>query len=136
MRTTGHGATLDYRALDGTARSVMALGAIYDGLLGLLFLVAARPIMDALGVAIPDNPIYLQLAAGLIAVMGLYQFLAWREGVIATAGLTMLIAFKALYVLLALFAGINGNLPHVLFGVFAAVDLLFMLYFAALLRRA
>jgi hypothetical protein len=127
-------ATLDARVLDGTSRTIMLLGGIYDGLLGLVFLVAAGPILQALTVSAPDNPIYLQLAAGLIALMGLYQVMAWRDGVVSAAGLLMLIAFKAFYVLLAVLSLSRGTLPHMLFGVFAVADLLFLLAFLSMMR--
>ncbi|MFM9108959.1 MAG: hypothetical protein ACKOWF_19910 [Chloroflexota bacterium] len=120
--------------INGIPRSALGVGAIYDGVLGLLFLVAYGPLLTILGVPLPENPIYLQLAAGLIAVMGLLQYFAWKNGAVHDETIMALVVFKALYVLLAIFSGIRGELPHPVFGVFAAIDLAFMAIFLGMLR--
>ena len=114
---------------NGGIRSALLIGAIYDGLLGLVFLLAARPVMEALGVPMPDNPIYLQLAAGLIAIMGLLQFYAWRDLERNADIIRVLIAFKGFFVLLAGWSYFNGNLPSPVFGVFALIDIAFLIAF-------
>lgn len=115
-------------------RTAFLVGAFYDGILGLLFLVAAGPILRALGVPVPDNLVYLHLAAGLIALMGLLQYYVWRDMERNVDIIRVLVAFKAFYVLLAVVAWLRGDLPHPLFGLMAVVDLGFFLAFLGYLR--
>ena len=124
------------QAINGLQRTAFAVGAIYDGVLGVLFLIGYRPLLEMLGVEVPANPVYLQLAAGLIALMGLMQYFAWRNARVDDESVIVLVGFKALYVLLALFSAMRGDLPHPIFGVFAALDLLFLAIYLGVLRGA
>ncbi|HEU5433658.1 MAG TPA: hypothetical protein VFU81_18465, partial [Thermomicrobiales bacterium] len=49
-------------------RWLLLAAAVYDGALGLVFLFFHRPLLAWLAVPAPENPIYLQLAAGCIAL--------------------------------------------------------------------
>ncbi len=122
-------------APDGGIRATLLIGAIYDGILGILFLVAATPLMDLLGIPMPPNPIYMQLAAGLIAIMGLLQFYAWRDLERNADIIRVLIAFKAFFILLAGWAQLQGELPHPIFGVFALIDVAFLVAFLMYMRK-
>jgi hypothetical protein len=128
------GSRFDAPVANNGYRMAFLIGAIYDGLLGVLFLVASGPILQALRVDVPDNPVYLQLAAGLIALMGLLQYYVWRDMERNLDIIRVLIAFKAYYVLLALVTTLRGDLPHPVFGVLAVIDLLFLIAFLGYLR--
>jgi hypothetical protein len=117
-------------------RLPLLLTAIYDGLLGLVFLFFSDPIFRSLGVEPPANPVYVQLAAGLIAIMGLGFYLAWRAPLVNTDLVLVGTVFKAFYVVLAIYAQIRGQIPHGLFLLFAAIDAAFLLIFLSYLRDA
>ena len=117
-------------------RLPLLLTAIYDGLLGLIFLFFSGPIFRSLGIEPPANPVYVQLAAGLIAIMGLAFYLAWRDPLVNSDLVLVGVVFKAFYVLLAIYAQIRGEIPHGLFLVFAGIDAVFLLVFLSYLRDA
>ncbi|MCG3127008.1 MAG: hypothetical protein CHACPFDD_01864 [Phycisphaerae bacterium] len=52
-------------------RPLFVLAAAYDGLLGLLFLVAPRFLFDQYGVPPPNHPAYVQFPAALLIVFAL-----------------------------------------------------------------
>ena len=116
-------------------RPVLLAAALYDGLLGLAFLFFAGPIFQALGAAFTADPLYAQLAAGLIAIMGLGFYLAWREPLLNGDIVLLGVVFKAFYVLLAISAQLRGETPHGLFLLFAAIDVVFLVLFLLFLRE-
>jgi hypothetical protein len=115
-------------------RLALVVTAIYDGLLGLAFLFLSGPIFRMLGVAVTAEPVYVQLAAGLIAILGLGFFLAWREPLIDRDIVLLGTVFKAFYILLAISAQIRGQLPHWMFLLFAGIDAVFLIIFLSYLR--
>ena len=73
-------------------------------------------------------------SAGLIAIMGLGFFLAWRDP-LRNRDLVLLGAvFKAFYILLAAYALVRGEVPHLVFLIFAAIDVLFLIVFVRFLQ--
>ena len=132
--TAGRSGPMAVPATGDGIRLAFLIGAIYDGVLGLIFLLAPRAIMTVLGIPFPENAIYLQLAAGLIALMGLLHYFVWRDRVSNADIITVLVVFKVFYVLLTILSASQGRLPHPLFGVFAVIDLLFFLVFLGALR--
>ena len=115
-------------------RPVLLLCAVYDGLLGLAFLFFAAPIFRVLGVESTADPLYVQLAAGLIAIMGLGFFLAWRDPVRNRDLVLLGAVIKAFYILLAAYALVRGEVPHPVFLIFAAIDVLFLIVFVRFLQ--
>lgn len=98
------------------------------------FLFLAEPIFSALGIENAADPVYVQLAAGLIAIVGLGFFLAWRAP-LRNRDLVLLGAvFKAFYILLAVYALVRGEVPHPVFLAFAAVDVAFLVVFVRFLQ--
>jgi hypothetical protein len=122
------------RAPAGRYRPVLLAGAVYDGALGLLFLFFHAPVFRVLGVAPGTDPIYVELAAGLIALLGFGLFLAWREPLLGGGLVLYGAAAKAFYVGLAVYALVSGQLPHPLFLVLAVVDIVFFAAFVGFLR--
>ena len=117
-----------------SVRPALLLSAVYDGVIGLAFLLFADPIFRALGIERAADLVYVQLAAGLIAILGLGFFLAWREPVLNRDLVLLGAVFKAFYILLAAYALVRGEVPHPVFLVFAAVDVLFLVVFARFLQ--
>lgn len=116
-------------------RPVLLVAAIYDGLLGLAFLFLAGPIFSMLGIALVADPVYVQLAAGLIAIMGLGFYFAWRDPLINRDIVLLGVVFKAFYVLLAVYAQLRGEVPHGVFVLFAAIDAVFFVLFLLMVRE-
>jgi hypothetical protein len=112
----------------------LLIAAVYDGLLGLLFLFFAAPLFRALGIESAADPVYIQLAAGLIAIMGFGFYLAWRDPLLNGDIILMGAVFKVFYIVLAVITQIQGQIPHPLFLVFAAADVVFLIVFIAFLR--
>lgn len=52
-------------------RPLFVVAALYDGILGLAFALAFRPIYARFGIALPNHDAYVQLPSALIAVFGL-----------------------------------------------------------------
>jgi hypothetical protein len=115
-------------------RPVFLLAALYDGLLGLAFLFFWEPIFRMLGIESTADPVYVQLAAGLIAIMGLGFYFVWREPLINSDIVLLGVVFKAFYIVLAIYAQIRGEVPHAVFVLFAAIDAAFFLAFVLFLR--
>ena len=137
MRTTR--ATTPTGPAFGPVRPLFLLAALYDGVLGAAFLFFLGPIFAALGAAPPDDPVYARLIAAFVFVQGLgyvYVALAPRRNVdLVKVGAV----YKAAYIVVALLALGEGDLPHGLFAWLAAVDLLFLagfLWFLAAAGRA
>ena len=122
------------QTLTNSVRPALLLSAVYDGVIGLAFLLFADPIFRALGIENAADPVYVQLAAGLIAILGLGFFLAWREPVLNRDLVLLGAVFKAFYIALAAYALVRGEVPHPVFLVFAAVDVLFLVVFARFLQ--
>ena len=115
-------------------RYVLLLAAIYEGLLGLAFLFFSGSIFRILGVEFTADPVYVQLAVGLIAIMGLGFYFAWHDPLINGDIVRLGVVFKAFYILLAIYALIRGELPHGVFLLFAGIDVVFFLVFLLCLR--
>ena len=122
------------RAAANRYRPVLLLSAIYDGLLGLAFLFFSEQFFRALGVETTADPVYVQLAAGLIAIMGLGFYLAWRNPLVNWDLVLLGTVFKAFYILLAVWAQFRGELPHPLFLLFALIDVFFFVILLLFLR--
>ena len=115
-------------------RLLLTAAAVYDVLLGLLFLFLFRPLLGLLGVAVPENPIYLQLAAGCIALFGLGFWHAAQHPVRNLDLVRLGVGMKVFYVALAVYAAAVGLLPHPLFLVLALLDALFVVGVVVLWR--
>jgi hypothetical protein len=110
-------------------RLLLLAAALYDGILGLVFLFFGGSVLAQLDVPAPENPVYIQLAAGLIAIFGLGFYLASRHPLLNVDIVRLGVVFKVFYIVLALLALVQGTLPHPLFLLFAAVDTLFLALF-------
>jgi hypothetical protein len=62
----------------GWIRPYLLVLAIYDTVLGILFLIAYQPIYNAFRVALPNHPAYVQFAAANVVIIGIGFWLAAR----------------------------------------------------------
>jgi hypothetical protein len=119
-----------------TWRAFFLVAGLYDLLLGLAFLLAGEPILDAIGMELPPHSAYIQLAAVFVLVQGLSYLLvyldAWSNLGIVRVG----VAYKAGYSGLAFYYLAIGQLPSAFFIPWAILDLGFMVGFLVFLRAA
>ncbi|HLE56686.1 MAG TPA: hypothetical protein VJB15_06340 [Rhodothermia bacterium] len=117
-------------------KTVFIVGAWYDIILGAAFFLAWRPIYAALGIPAPDNASYIHIATAYIFVQGLGYWYVSRN-LIRNLDLVRLgIVYKAIYVGLAVYYLMIGQLPHTVFAWFAVFDFIFLLLFIGCLRWA
>lgn len=111
-----------------TARLVLIAAAIYDGLLGSLFLFSAPRAFALAGIPAPSHFGYAHFAAALLLIFAL-MFLA---AAIQPAGNRNLIAFgmllKIAYISVVAFHLTQGSVPAA-FLIFAALDAAWLLAF-------
>jgi hypothetical protein len=117
-------------------RTVFLVGAAYDMILGALFFLVWRPIYDALGVQQPGNTAYLHIATAYIFVQGLSYWYVSRNIIRNLDMVRVGIVYKAIYVGLAAYYLVIGQLLHPVFAWFAVSDLVFLLLFVTCLRWA
>ena len=115
-------------------RTFFLVAALYDLVLGAVFVVFGEPILEAIGMALPPHVAYIQLAAVFIFVQGLSYWLVCRDP-LANLGLVRVgVAYKVAYAGLALYYLVIGSCPSVFFIPWAVVDLLFLVGFVMFLR--
>lgn len=124
-----------YRSPDWPGwRSFFLVAALYDLILGAVFMVFGEQILDAIGMALPPHVAYIQLAAVFIAVQGLSYGFVYRDPP-ANLGLVQVgVAYKLAYVGLALWYLVIGKLPSAFFIPWALIDVLFLIGFVLFIR--
>ena len=127
--------TVDRPASSGW-RTFFLVAALYDMILGAVFVVASEPILKAIGMTLPPHIAYIQLAAVFIFVQGLSYWFAFRDPFANLGIIRVGVAYKTAYVGLTLYYLVIGQLPSVFFIPWAVVDLLFLVGFVRFLRAA
>ncbi len=114
-------------------KPLFVVAAIYDFLLGVIFLLAWRGIYGRFGVTLPNHPGYIQFPAALVATFGIgFWFVARAPGRnrdIIKLGVLLKLAYSG--TVLAYWG--QGQMPA-MWVPFAWIDLAFMLAFIAALR--
>jgi len=115
-------------------RSLFAVAAIYDIVLGIAFIFFRHPIYGALGISdkLPAFGGYLTLLGVFVLVIGVAYALIARGDLRRNADLILVGAlYKAAYATTAFYYWAHGNLPHVAFGaVFGVADVIFLVLMA------
>ena len=115
-------------------RSLFAVAAIYDIVLGIAFIFFRHPIYGALGISdkLPAFGCYLTLLGVFVLVIGVAYALIARGDLRRNADLILVGAlYKAAYATTAFYYWAHGNLPHVAFGaVFGVADVIFLVLMA------
>ncbi len=112
------------------------LAAAYDLVLGVAFFFFYRPIFDALGVDPPDHSSYVHQTAGYVAVQGLGYYFVWRNMLRNVDIVKVGAVYKFVYVAVAVYYLLSGDLLHNIFAWFAAFDVVFLVGFVLFLRLA
>ena len=118
----------------GFYRMVFLVGAAYDMILGAVFFLAWRPIFDTLGIPHPETTAFLKIAAAYIFGQGLSYWYVSRNIIRNVDMVRVGIVYKFIYVGLAAYYLAIGQMPHMVFTLFAVCDLVFLVLFVACLR--
>jgi hypothetical protein len=112
---------------------LFVVAGIYDFVLGLVYLLAYKPIYERLGIALPNHPGYVQLNAIFIVIFGLGFLLVARSPERNRDIIKLGVLLKLAYSGLVLTYYFLGNMPA-MWVLWAVADLLFLLAFLAALR--
>jgi hypothetical protein len=100
--------------LDKTLRPISALfffAALYDGILGVLFLTAPGAIFHAVDVAPPNHPAYVQFPAALLIVFALIFVRVAREPIANRSFIIYGILLKVSFFGLAFWYWFSAGIP-------------------------
>jgi hypothetical protein len=113
-----------------------SVAAFYDMALGLLFFFLYGPIFAKLGLTLPNNTSYISLTAAFVFVQGAGYYLVQRDPLNSTNIVRLGLLYKAIYIAVAVWYLIIGQLQGSIFAWFAAFDAVFLIFFALYLRRS
>ncbi len=109
-------------------RVLYLIAGLYDGLLGLLFLVAGPEIYDRAAITPPNHWGYIHFAAGILVIFG-WMFLTIAQRPVENRNLvTYGVLLKVCYVLTVCWHWYAGGIPD-LWKYFAVFDTAFALAF-------
>ena len=115
-------------------RSLFALAAVYDVLVGITFLFFRGPAYEALGIRekLPAFGGYLGLLGAFVLVIGVAYFLIARGDLRRNVDLILIGAlYKLAYCATAFYYWLAGDIPHVIFvGLFGVADAICFLLMA------
>lgn len=109
----------------GTFRAIFLVAALYDFVLGIIFLAFYNSIFSFLGITLPNYPMYLQLSAAFVVVMGVGYFFVYKNLYRNVDLVKLGIVYKLVYGTLAIYFYLLG-LAHAIFFLFALIDIIFI----------
>ncbi len=115
-------------------RILFSIAAIYDGLLGLVFIFAAPAAFRLAGVTPPNHWGYVHFAAGMLVIFALIFLRIARDPAGNRALVIYGILLKACYVATVAWHEFHGGVPSV-WKVFAVCDAAFLALFVLSLSR-
>jgi hypothetical protein len=110
------------------SRLLFAIAAVYDGVLGLLFLIFPTTVFGWFNVAPPNHPGYVQFPAALLIIFALIFLDIARDPVRRRSLIIYGILLKISYSGLVFFYWATAGVPD-MWKPFAFADLLFLLLF-------
>ncbi len=114
-------------------KNLFVISALYDVVLGILFLLAFKQVYAFFNIALPNHDGYIQFGAAMVAIFGLgFAFVA-EDPQRNRAIIKMGILLKAAYASIVLSHWFSGNIPAI-WSVFAWFDLAFLVLFVGALR--
>ena len=117
-------------------RTFFMVAALYDLILGAVFFAFGEQIIEAIGMDLPPNIAYIQIAAVFIFVQGLSYWFVYRDPPRNLGLVRVGIAYKLAYIGLAAYYLVIGDLPSVFFIPWAVIDVAFLIGFVLFLRAA
>lgn len=95
----------------GWIRPFLFVCALYDVVLGAIFLIAYKPVFEKFGVALPNHPAYLQFGAAYVIIMGIGFWLAGRAPERNRDILKLCLLTKIAYFMIVFGYQIRGMMP-------------------------
>ena len=116
-------------------KKLFLTAALYDLALGIVFLFFYRPLFHVLKIPLPLNPSYLLLSAAFVFVLGIAYYFIYRD-IKSNRDLVKIgTIYKFAYVSVGLYCLLLGLVPHMIFLVFAAIDVVFFSLFVEFLAH-
>jgi hypothetical protein len=112
-----------------TIRGLFAIAALYDGVLGLLFLVAPNWIFTQTDITPPNHPGYVQFSAALLIIFGLMFLNIARDPGKHAPLILYGMLLKVAYCGVAFTYWISADIPWI-WKPFAIIDLVMLALFA------
>jgi hypothetical protein len=113
----------------GAIQALFAVAAIYDGVLGLLFLFASDWVFDSFGVARPNHMGYVQFPAALLVTFGLLYLAIARNPKENRNLIPYGMLLKVSYCSVVFWHWLKTDIPF-MWKPFAVTDLVFLVLFA------
>ena len=120
---------------DGLFRILFLIAAIYDFILGAVFLFFYKPIYSLFDIVLPAYPMYLQMSAAFVFAMGLGYYFIYKNLYRNIDLVKLGIAYKIMYSAWAGYFFFKG-IAHVTFFYFVIFDLVFLVFFILFLNYA
>jgi len=113
---------------DGFFRGLFLVAAIYDFVLGLVFFFFYKPVYAYFNIALPNYPIYLQMAVAFVMAMGVGYYFIYRNLYRNIDLVKLGIVYKFVY------SGLTSyfyfaDLANIIFFWFAIFDAIFLVLF-------
>jgi hypothetical protein len=118
---------------DGFYKKFFLIAAIYDFILGALFLLFYKPIFSFFNIIAPVPAMYLQMSAAFVIAMGFGYYLVYKNLHKNTDLVKLGISYKAVYSALVFYFYFAGT-AHWIFFLFAVFDLIFLTLFVLFLN--
>jgi hypothetical protein len=110
---------------EGTISLLFIIAALYDGLLGILFLFAGGRVFEWLGVTPPNHPGYVQFPAALLVVFALMFYAIARNPLVNRNLIPYGMLLKVSYCSVVFFHWFAAGIPN-MWKPFAIFDLAFL----------
>jgi hypothetical protein len=114
-------------------RPFFVVAAVYDFILGVVFLVAYQAVYERFGVTLPNHPGYIQFAAAVVTIFGIAFWFVSRAPERNRDIIKLGVLLKLSYSSIILGWWFQGRM-HMMWVPFAWIDLAFLLAFIGALR--
>jgi len=109
-------------------KGLFLLVAIYDIILGIVFMFFTKPTFELLGIPekLPEFDGYLTLIGVYVFILGIAYYLIYKGDLRKNRDLILIgVLYKLGYCVVAFYYFFTGDIPHILFlGLFGIIDLI------------
>ena len=120
---------------DGFYKKLFLIAAIYDLILGIVFLTLYKQIYSYFNISLPTYPMYLQLSAAFVIAIGIAYYFIYKNLYRNIDLVKLGIVYKIIYSGLAGYYYFIG-VAHVIFLWFVIFDIIFLILFVRFLSYA
>jgi len=109
-------------------KSLFLIAALYDLILGVVFLTMYKFIYSYFNITLPTYPMYLQLSAAFVIAIGIAYYFVYLNMYRNIDLVKLGVIYKLIYIIIAGYYYFVG-IAHVLFFWFVVFDLVFLVLF-------